>query len=1199
MFSFDTLRETLQRHLPRGADGSVVSIGADGLEVREPGVSIGDVALMLQDLTGTDELLPEGLPIAGIRLATLRLARGEGAAGGVELAFTLRWDGATLPVAEGMSLSFDQLSFELHRRTLRARGAAKLQIDGHVFDLSLELPSRVFELVLEPARLASATPLLQARAVVRAGGAPVVREFSLRGSLWFQSVRLHVELDDLYKLGPVTLTDGVADLLLAGEGSVAAAAARLDVALHRGGTLQIDVEGEVDAHGWRLAGALTAPPGTLTLGGLVESFTAGTLPPTVPDAIKGCSLTHLAASIDTHDGSVGLEATLDWPNAATLVVRLDHQAGVLRLAGRLVLAEVAFELAFTSAGTALLMGTFDAAGSKPMTLDAILSALSVPAASALGPQGTGISLGVKGAAVVIDAQKQLLVAVHVDAGIDLTRLGELPLIGSLLPHAEPLGLSIDPYYMSSGFDATQLTLLPALPASISLPDVPTAGAHVAAAVHLGGKPVKLDSLFSAQDGAEQAAAPTVAAAAAAAPAKPGALTWKDVNKSLGPLQIGRIGWAKSTDPSGGTVLDLALDASIALAGLTVSVDGLGARYAFDTRTLTPALRGLGISLQRGPLGVSGAFLNDDGDFSGQVRLATPKFSLSAIGAFTMIDGTPSMFAYGVLDVPLGGPVFFFVEGLAAGFGLHRRLHAPPVDAVRSFPLIAAAGVKPAGKVKPADEQRKLHEYITPQLGEYFLAVGLKFNSFRLLHGCAVLVVSAGEHFEIDVVGTADFVSPPDLPDTVPALARIKLDLIARFVPAQGLIAVEARLDPASYVYGPLCHLSGGFAFYAWMNGDRRGDFVLSVGGYHPAYVKPDHYPVVPRVELSYQVTPEVYLKGYAYFALTPAVMMCGGGLHAQLAAGSLHAWADFSADFWVAWEPFHYDVLVHVGVGASWKCFSTSASADLHLWGPDFSGTAHVDWFVFSFDFAFGPQSAVVPRPIAVAKFMQSFLGVDTTQESQDKTLGIVATGGIVALLGGTVPVVEPAGLVLASSSRVPALAARVGTAAVAVGAPQLGVAPADMAVLDVSEHSIRITRSELDANGNRVDAEVSSHFAAITQDTGVPAALWGQSMKVAHDAPPILAVTGLELRPATPVQPGPGVDTRVQDLAYDSPQVRAPRRVFTAHQRVNPLVEATTLPGADLAALGLDASALRWVAPPAGRARIDMLTGDLEAAHG
>ena len=163
----------------------------------------------------------------------------------------------------------------------------------------------------------------------------------------------------------------------------------------------------------------------------------------------------------------------------------------------------------------------------------------------------------------------------------------------------------------------------------------------------------------------------------------------------------------------------------------------------------------------------------------------------------------------------------------------------------------------AGKAAPGDVLATLHEFVSPVLGEYFFAVGIKFNSFRLVHGFALLVVSVGPKVAIDLIGTATYASPPDLPAGIPALAYVELDVHAHISPKDGTIAIEGNLNPSSYVYSPLCHLPGQFAFYAW----STGEFVLSLGGYHPDYHPPPGYPVVQRVELKYQVTPEVYLKG--------------------------------------------------------------------------------------------------------------------------------------------------------------------------------------------------------------------------------------------------------------------------------------------------------------------------------------------------
>jgi hypothetical protein len=1157
-------------------------VSEKGVEVREPGVSIGDLAHLIEDLTGSTDFLPANLPVTDLRLQKLVLARRPG--GEPDLTFAVLWDNASLAVAGAFPLRFARVDFAHRGSTMRAVADAKFAIDDYELDVAFELPSQVVSARLEPQQLTGATSFLAGRGWVAAGGSAKVREMVVAASLLLERVVVYVELENLFTIGPVTLSAARAQVVLAGDGeSSAAAAAEIRIVLANHADLVLEVDGEVDAHGWRVAGAFDIAQGGFSIADLAASFAQHFNQPTprLPDVIASLALERMAVSLDTHDASFTVDCTLDRPHSAQVLVHLASRGGQFSITGSLVLGDVVFKIAF-EAGGAVLVGSYEAAGSKGLTLDQVLGALSIDTAALFAKGGSGVSLDVRAVAVALDDKARVLMGAEVDAGIDLSRLGELPLVGSLLPKGEPLGLRISPYFMADQFAAAQAAR-PLLPASLDLPDTLSSGVHLAASLHLGGKPIMLDALNLGGDPTKAAAPAAGKPAAAPAPVPAGtAMTWKEVNKTLGPLKIGRVGYA--TDNK---ILNLAIDAGLEVAGLTVTVDGLGASYDFTSRALSPHLRGLGLDFKRGPLEIGGAFLNADGDFLGKVVISGKQFSLNALGAFMMLDGAPSMFAYGVLSMPLGGPVFFFVEGLAAGFGLHRRIHMPPIDAVRSFPLVAGAGIKSATKIEPRSELQKLHDYVAPQLGEYFFAAGIKFNSFRLLHGFAVLVVSVGRDLEIDLIGTADFASPPDLPENIPALARIELDLLARFAPAEGLLAVEARLNPKSYVYGPLCHLSGGFAFYAWTAGTLRGDFVLSVGGYHPKYdlSAHPHYPKVPRVELKYQVSPEVYLKGDAYFALTPSIMMAGGGLHANATIGSLQAWADLSVDFWVAWEPFHYDATVHVGIGAQWKCFHTTAAADLHIWGPEFSGTAHVEWSIFSFDVVFGPHTPAVPLPISIEKFKKSFLGVDGAPGSANAILGIVAAEGVVGDAKG-VAVVAPAQLVVGTSSRVPAMAVELGGVDLGIEAPALGITPAWKTALDASLHSITVTRETVDAAGNKAHADVSSEFSATPLETGFPTALWGPRMQPDANARPISAVSEVRLTPKTPPVAGESRTMRVGALAYES-TLEALRENLTATLTAGPV--PTALPAADLKALGLDAPSLVYAALDSGAPHIEL----------
>jgi hypothetical protein len=152
----------------------------------------------------------------------------------------------------------------------------------------------------------------------------------------------------------------------------------------------------------------------------------------------------------------------------------------------------------------------------------------------------------------------------------------------------------------------------------------------------------------------------------------------------------------------------------------------------------------------------------------------------------------------------------------------------------------------------------------------------------------------------------------------------------------------------------------------WFAGRHAGDFVLSFGGYGPSYQRPPHYPAVPRLGFIWRVSDEVMISGWNYFALTPSMVQAGGGLSVTLDAGPLHVWCAIQADFSLQWMPFHYDISMSIDFGVSFRLsllfctitISIDISADLHIWGPDFSGHADVHlWFV-SFGVGFGADSS-------------------------------------------------------------------------------------------------------------------------------------------------------------------------------------------------------------------------------------------------
>ncbi|MEL6153056.1 MAG: DUF6603 domain-containing protein, partial [Bacteroidota bacterium] len=367
---------------------------------------------------------------------------------------------------------------------------------------------------------------------------------------------------------------------------------------------------------------------------------------------------------------------------------------------------------------------------------------------------------------------------------------------------------------------------------------------------------------------------------------------------------------------------LLLDSGLATKALSIELMGFGAGLLLEDPLAIPSftLNGLGIALQTGSINLSGTFLKGTplaatGDwktteqYDGELGIQLGNFNLTAIGSYAQMQNDKtqqkqsSLFAFAVIDYPLGGPPAFFITGGALGFGYNRALLPPDINGVSTYPLVEAA-------LSPEDYRGSLPEVlqkmgsIAPvQLDEYWLAAGIKFTSYELINSFALATVSFGTKLEIVLLGLADIKVPTNDPNPV---AEAQLALEARILPEEGLMSVDAQLTDASYILSKDCKLTGGFAFYVWYKPNQHaGDFVVTLGGYHPRFQKPAHYPDVPRLGFHWDVGEGLFLKGGLYFALTPVCVMAGGDLNATWQSGGIKAWFDLHADLLIFWKPYH------------------------------------------------------------------------------------------------------------------------------------------------------------------------------------------------------------------------------------------------------------------------------------------------------
>ncbi|OON71344.1 DUF6603 domain-containing protein [Streptomyces tsukubensis] len=572
----------------------------------------------------------------------------------------------------------------------------------------------------------------------------------------------------------------------------------------------------------------------------------------------------------------------------------------------------------------------------------------------------------------------LLVGAEVSGG-----LSNLPVIG---PHVPPDAVRLRGLYAAAanrglGPDeaAKVNALLGAVDHSGTGPRVPAEGLtgtlQLGVDVHVGDR----DLILTATGGKGTAARTGLG--------NDTAITWYAVGRSLGPVRLDRLGVQYSDHR-----VWLLLDAGISGDALTISAQGMGLGIGLtQPPTVEARLDGLGLAWDRSPIKISGALLNRHTpnyliDVEGAAAVITPALSLGAVGGYAQpLTGEPSVFVYGQLAFKEGegiGPPPFRITGAAAGFGYNSAVRVPEAGDVEKFPFMPgnAQGVT----TDPLEYLEKLTGGSTPWVtrtpGRMWLAAGLQFDSFEFLHGRALALV------QFAVTGRTDFTATllgqvgaqfPVAPAT--AYANVALDVMASYTSSEDTLEIYAAIDPASFLVHHSCHLTGSAALRLWFgNSAHPGDFVLAAGGYGPGYDKPDHYPDVQPIGLSWSVSDHISVRGSCYAALVPSSFRVGGRLDVSFEAGPISAGLHASLDAMVQRDPFYFRVSIHVDVWVEvdlWVAtLRGSFGVGLDLWGPPTGGIASVHALGRSFDIRFGEDPPVHQPRLSWQEFTERLL---------------------------------------------------------------------------------------------------------------------------------------------------------------------------------------------------------------------------------
>ncbi len=477
--------------------------------------------------------------------------------------------------------------------------------------------------------------------------------------------------------------------------------------------------------------------------------------------------------------------------------------------------------------------------------------------------------------------------------------------------------------------------------------------------------------------------------------------WIQIQRSFGPLHVEQIGFGVDQDGSAVHGLRVLFDGGLSMLGLSIDVQELsvGAQWPAsqadkaltDPHAWSIDLAGLAVGYSGGSVSLAGALRKSGSppDYIGVLIAHIGPYGLTAFGGYGQFlapDGSryTSLFVVAGITAPIGGPPAFFVTGLGGGAGINRQLVLPAtLDDFPSYPLVAAIDPHSTLASDPQHALDELSAAFPPQRGNFWFAAGLSFTSFALVDVTAVVAVSVGDGVQVALLGLGRMA----LPTTYAPLVEVELALQARFSTSEGALIVQAQLTQNSWILTSDCRLTGGFAYASFFGTNpNAGQFVLSIGGYHPSFHH-DGYPSVPRVGYIWSVASALTISGQSYFALTSEAIMAGTRFTAALDLGFLWASLTLGVDAIVYFDPFQFSADGYASIAAGvtididlgWfgsieVSLSFHLGATVHVQGPDFSGSATIDLDVTSATIAFGSNTDNSTKQLSWSAFSAKYL---------------------------------------------------------------------------------------------------------------------------------------------------------------------------------------------------------------------------------
>jgi len=415
------------------------------------------------------------------------------------------------------------------------------------------------------------------------------------------------------------------------------------------------------------------------------------------------------------------------------------------------------------------------------------------------------------------------------------------------------------------------------------------------------------------------------------------------------------------------------------------------------------IQGLALQYKSPAFSIYGGFYREKSakseEYNGLLTIKLQKIEIIALGSYVKQSTYSSLFAFGYLGITIPLHPAFEVKGFALGLGLNREFKLPSVNEIENFPLIQIVkdnGPRPGEGIK--DIFSRLNHYIPPKEGAYVIIIGLRFQSFKIIDTIALIALNIENGLVFNMLGLSVM--------EVPEVYKIKFAFSLQADFNLGFVIARGEITDGSYLIFKEVKLQGSFVFAMWFSESLKGDFLFTIGGYHPNFNVPKHYPS----------SGELYRLGFSlrrgnlsaalqmYFALTPQAIMFG-------LIGRLNYTLDLSKsvtiDYWIGsktftftigveveikleahfvmfWKPFSYradlELLFNVRLYADFWFFAININVNLNarlsIWGPDLEGIAYLSVAGYGFTVKFGDSASRSTQP-SIHEFKKEFIPDD------------------------------------------------------------------------------------------------------------------------------------------------------------------------------------------------------------------------------